>query len=1486
MAGTPVGFPVPQMQEGLDDREALDCFILDYIDYCTVMGWFVPKDGCKYDSGSEAGVAQWKKSDLCMSTLRATLPPRMKRLINPSNKTLGLSVTDNSNPVKVLQALIKRFGGSVSVQAERTKMGRMFQTEGESISAWECRVVERAKYCEYGDFEDQACRDRFIAGLVDETLQGKLNTNGHRNKEGVIVAFRTVVEIAKNYESSTDAKRLMRQVRGDQEQVNWADKTSRWKGKNPQPSADNQRKGLYQNECNYCGARPSHPREKCRAVILKYMCRNCGKEGHVARKCMRRPQNVNAVDESGSPCEQNVYHLFTLDIHSVRAVSVKKGKKFFAAIKLSAAKNHFVWKTLQLDTASTTNTLAVEDLWSMCPVGFDVNSLIQPSRATLHTYGGGVITPVGQVELVCETQGKCYPLEFQLLSKRIMGSQPPLLSGSDCVKLGLIEIKGSTSLSVPSAQNSKDMMVHQLQSSAQGDSDSVDGDITASTLQNTTAQELTSGVSDPPSSIDPVAPNGGDESIAAVGAEKKPIVSSGNQFGVPRVPVPWGKLTKGIVLEVFKDVHTGLGTLGPPLHISMNPNVTPVQAHPHRCPVAKEPKVAEAIRDMEKQGILKKVTEPTAWISNSVYREKPDGSLRVCIDPSQTINKAIEVPKYPIPTVDELLPKLSNAKIFSCVDVYKGFSNIVLDESSSFLTTMHTPIGRYRWLRMPFGVSLGPEEYQRRQHEVLEGLKGVVNKADDILVFGSGETVEEAEKDHDMNLWNLMLRCKEVNLKLNPKKFQFKVKEVTWMGHLLSGNGVAPHPDRVQAIVDMNPPQDVKGVQRFLGMCNYLSRFTPNLAEIVKPLTELTHVNAVWSWSSQHDQAFKEAKRVIANATTLRYFDVNKPCVLQVDASDTGLGGALLQEGQPVAFTSSTLSATEINYAPIEKECLAIKVACTKFYQYLYSKQDVVVHSDHQPLETIFKKPLRSAPKRLQRMMLQLQPFKFTVVYKKGKYMYLADTLSRAALKQPAPSGTQEEVFQCYSGDAQELFRAELESLELDSPEIQPSTLEEIRVATQGDRTLSALCQFVAHGWPPDKSHVPTVLRHYYPCRDELAVYHGVVYKSHKVIIPLQLQSTMVRKLHQGHQGGESMVRRAREVMYWPGMRAAILQESANCSVCASYSSSLPKEPMLSHEIPHGPWKFISQDLFKQGGRWYAVTVDHYSDWFEVDLLNEDITAAHVISVTKAHFARYGVPDKFLSDNGPQYVSQEFVNFAKAYDFQLITPSPYYARATGKAEAAVKEAKKMLKKSDLLTGLLEHRNTPPQGMTFSPAQRFLCRRTNSSLPVSESLLRQSVPPVTVVRDEHLDRRAKAKAHYDKTASKELAPLIPGQYVYSKPNDHHRGERWNFGEVLNEVTPRSYLIKTPDGLVRRNRTHLRPAEAARSCNRQPLTQQAVPTVGQQDMPTSDSPVVPPPTPDEAVPTTDRSVGATPSPVESPVQKSRYGRPIRPPQRLDL
>ena len=271
--------------------------------------------------------------------------------------------------------------------------------------------------------------------------------------------------------------------------------------------------------------------------------------------------------------------------------------------------------------------------------------------------------------------------------------------------------------------------------------------------------------------------------------------------------------------------------------------------------------------------------------------------------------------------------------------------------------------------------------------------------------------------------------------------------------------------------------------------------------------------------------------------------------MLQLDASDTGLGGALLQDGQPVAFQVQHCRQLRSTMHILKRNVWPSKWPVQNSTNYLYGKQDVVLHSDHQPLETIFKKPLSKAPRRLQRMMPQLQPFKFTVVYKKGKYMYLAHTLSGAALNLPTPSDPQEEVSQCNSRDALDMFQVELQTIELNSPNMYPNTLEEIKAETEVDPSLSVLCAFVAHGWSSDKSQVPTPLRHYYPLRDEPAVYHGVLYKSHKVLIPLKLQSTLLKKLHQGHQGGESMIRRALEVMYWPGMQAAILQESANCSL-------------------------------------------------------------------------------------------------------------------------------------------------------------------------------------------------------------------------------------------------------------------------------------------------------------------------------------------------
>lgn len=424
-------------------------------------------------------------------------------------------------------------------------------------------------------------------------------------------------------------------------------------GKKSQLQGRGQGKGSPQKQpgSNFCGAAPSHPKEKCRGVLLKYVCRKFGKEGHVARKCMSKPQNVNAFDDAVCHCEREIHHLFMLDSHPVRTVTVHKGQKYFAVIKLSVTGNCFVWQTLQLDMASTTNMLAVDDLSGMYPAGFDIAGLIKPSLAILHTYGGGEIKPVGQIKLICETQGKLHTLQFQLLSKDVMGSQPPLLRGADCVKLGLIQ--GTTPSACQKNQQASartSQVCHVDESSLQPETKCYGG---------TSMEDTPVSLKDSPgkkckaidfhSSMSPVSSVCEDfsEVHSTVACEVKvmPAMSKASELNFSHMPVPCGKLTKEIVMETFKDVHTGLGTLGPPLHITVNPGVTPVQAHPHRCPVAKEVKAAEAIRDLEKQHIKRKVTEPTAWISNSVYREKPDGSICVCIDPSQTINKAIEVPK-------------------------------------------------------------------------------------------------------------------------------------------------------------------------------------------------------------------------------------------------------------------------------------------------------------------------------------------------------------------------------------------------------------------------------------------------------------------------------------------------------------------------------------------------------------------------------------------------------------------------------------------------------------------------------------------------------------------------------------------------------------------------------------------------------------------------------------------------------------------------
>ena len=294
--------------------------------------------------------------------------------------------------------------------------------------------------------------------------------------------------------------------------------------------------------------------------------------------------------------------------------------------------------------------------------------------------------------------------------------------------------------------------------------------------------------------------------------------------------------------------------------------------------------------------------------------------IRICLDPKD-LNTAVIRPKYQLPTLDELLPKLSRAKVFSTVDAKDGFYQVGLDENSSLKTTFWTSFGRYKYRRPPFGINLPPEEFECKLHEKLEGLPGVAVIRDDILVMRHGDNEEEANQNHDENLVRLLEQARKANLRLNSSKMNLRKSEVRFMDHLITKDGLKPDPEKARAVQEMPKPTSKKELLSLLGFVNYLSKFLPRLSEVAQPLREMTAKEAQFIWSPQHETAFQEVRELVLRHPVLKYYDLKEEVTVQCDASEYGLGAALLQNGQPVAFASLSLSQTERQYAQIEKEC-------------------------------------------------------------------------------------------------------------------------------------------------------------------------------------------------------------------------------------------------------------------------------------------------------------------------------------------------------------------------------------------------------------------------------------------------------------------------------------------------------------------------------------------------------------------------------------
>ena len=445
------------------------------------------------------------------------------------------------------------------------------------------------------------------------------------------------------------------------------------------------------------------------------------------------------------------------------------------------------------------------------------------------------------------------------------------------------------------------------------------------------------------------------------------------------------------LLREFPRIFNGVGKLKDfqaKLHIDESVEPTPQKLRPS--PFGLREKIEEKLEELVNHDVIEQVQGPTPWVSPVVVVPKPTGDIRLCVD-MRNANRAIVRERHPIPTVDDVLYQLNGSTIFRKLDLKWGFHQIELEEQSRNITTFVTHKGLHRYKRLMFGIGSAPELYQHTIQKVLAGCEGAYNIHDDIIIHG--RSVDE----HDARLKKTMERIQEKGLTLNREKCVFQMSKLTFMGYLLLNKGIGPTESRVEAVVTAREPQNAGEVRSFLGLVNFSARFIPNLAGIAEPLHRLTRRETPFVWGTEQQAAFDTLKSSLANAETLAYFDRNaEKTKLITDASPVGLGAVLTQvQGgyeRVVAYASRSLTDVERRYSQTEKEALGLVWGCERFHMYLYGVEFTLL-TDHKPLEVIYSTSSRTSA-RIERWVLRLQPYKFTVQYVPGK-QNIADLPSR-----------------------------------------------------------------------------------------------------------------------------------------------------------------------------------------------------------------------------------------------------------------------------------------------------------------------------------------------------------------------------------------------------------------------------------------------------------------------------------------------------------
>ena len=491
--------------------------------------------------------------------------------------------------------------------------------------------------------------------------------------------------------------------------------------------------------------------------------------------------------------------------------------------------------------------------------------------------------------------------------------------------------------------------------------------------------------------------------------------------------------------------------------------------------------------------------------------------------------------------------------------------------------------------------------------QILEECQGCIGITDDITIHGC------TEAEHDAHLQNLMQIVYKYDLVFNPQKTHVKAQAINFFGCLYNANGVHPDLGKVDTVHALPAPTDVTKLKEFLGLVTYLSPFILGLSTLTALLHELLKKDTDFIWNCIYDAAYQHVKEAVVNDTTLRYLDPSLPMTIQVNASQVGLGAALLQNGKPIAFSSKALTETECQYAKIEREMLAAVFGVERFQMYIYGRSFTIT-SDHKPLESISQKNLADTPAHLQCMILCLQGYNYTIPYCPSKEMALPDTLSWFS---PCP------------GPDIPL------DITIHHAHLSPERKEAFQQAFVSNPEMHALTNMIITGWPDDIKAVPHPLHPYWQHHKTLTMEDGLVLCGEALIVPPSERERILQ-----HPTSSSRNHQSPVVHMWMCLLArhkqAIEEAVWQCETCTQFQAQNAAAPLTPMPTLSHPWHLCTTDIFTLEGINYLICGDFYSKMILIQHLpSGQSNTVKVISLLKEMFSEHRIPEVLCSDNSP-----------------------------------------------------------------------------------------------------------------------------------------------------------------------------------------------------------------------------------------------------------